>query len=152
MDSLDVLKILKSGKTEERGNMLCETLGSGDAVVLVNFITISQKGKKMHSERKKNSIVKEYAKLWLLLTCQIHEAHVGMAGENSPEKNLCRSGAPGKGWPNATHFQNTLHVSSNIPCTTVPKRFRLHNFQWGARVRNIHNNMAGSGYVHYTSH
>lgn len=148
MDPLVVLKILKSGKTEERGNMLCETLGT---VVLVNFSTISQKGKKMHSKRRKNSIVKGYAKLWLLLTCQIHEAHVRMAGENSPEKNLCRSGAPGKGWPNATHFQNTLHVSSNIPCTTVPKRLRLHNFQWGARVRNIHN-MAGSGYVHYTSH
>lgn len=122
--------------------MLCEILGSGEAAVLVNFSTIFQKGKKMHSKRRKNSMVKEYAKLQLLLTCQVHEAHVGMAGENSPEKNLCGSGAPRKGRPNTTHFQSTLHVSCNTPCTTVPERFLLYIFQWRERIRSTHNNVS----------
>lgn len=81
-----------------------------------NFIMISQKQKKMQNKRRKNRMVKGNAKL-LLVMCQAHETHVGMAGENSLEKNLCDCEPPGKGWPNITHFQNTLHVSCNIPCT-----------------------------------
>jgi len=37
-------------------------LGSGEAVVLANFRTTSQKGKKMHSKRRKNSMVKGICK------------------------------------------------------------------------------------------
>jgi len=39
-------------------------------------------------------------------------------------------------------FRTNLHVSCNISCTTLPKRFQLYVFQQGERVRNIHNNVA----------
>lgn len=46
-----------------------------------------------------------------------------MARENSPEKNLCGSGVPGKGWTNIILFQNTLHLSHNTPCTMVSEMY-----------------------------
>lgn len=41
-----------------------------------------------------------------------------MARENSPEKILCGSGVPGKGWLNIIHFQSTLHVICNVSCAS----------------------------------
>lgn len=73
-------------------------------MVLVNFSIVSQKGKKMHSKKVKSNMANGYAKLVLLLTCQVHKAHIGKARENSSEKNLCGSGAPSEGWINSTHF------------------------------------------------
>lgn len=43
--------------------MLCEMLGNGEAVVLLNISTISQKGKKLQSKKIENSTVNGYTKL-----------------------------------------------------------------------------------------
>lgn len=66
--------------------------------------------------------------------CQVHETHVGMAGENFQRKisgnvnDQARAGGPG-----ITHFQNTLHVT----CTTVPKRFLLDIFHCGQQSADV---------------
>lgn len=45
-------KNLVSEKTEKWGNILYEILGSGEAVLLVNFSMVSQKGKKKNAQQK----------------------------------------------------------------------------------------------------
>lgn len=105
-----------------------------DFMASANFIMISQKGKKMQNKRRKNSMVKGCAK-----PCNRPDVPSSWDTRSNgrrkfSEKNLWECEPPGKGWPSITHFQNTLYA----PCTTVPKRFLLDIFHWGARVSWCH--------------
>lgn len=114
--------------------MLCETLTGGEAVVLLNFSIISQPREKLHRKGRKNILLNKYDLLPLLLTCHVHEAHVGMTAENSPEKNLCASVVPGRVWPNTIRFQNTLHVSCGVP-GTCPQRISVIHLSVGGQCQ-----------------